>query len=111
MIAQLKHKTAVRAARRALHPEPVVQRLAETFSVLSDPTRIKIVTALADRELCVTDLAELLGVSESAASHQLRLLRNLRLVKSQREGKMIFYSLDDDHIELLIDQALEHVQE
>jgi len=85
--------------------------LAEIFKVLGDPTRLRICMFLAQTELCVCDLASILGVSESAVSHQLRILRGQRLVKYRREGKMAFYSLDDTHVESLIAQGLEHVEE
>ena len=85
--------------------------LAETFRTLGDPTRVRMLDALAQSELCVCDLATLIGLSESAVSHQLRLLRNLRVVKTRREGRMVFYSLDDRHIITLFRQALRHVQE
>jgi ArsR family transcriptional regulator, lead/cadmium/zinc/bismuth-responsive transcriptional repressor len=85
--------------------------LAATFKVLSDPTRLKIAITLSRSELCVHDIADETGISESAASHQLRVLRSLRLVKHRREGKQIFYSLDDEHIEKLIHVATEHITE
>jgi DNA-binding transcriptional ArsR family regulator len=85
--------------------------LAETFKVLGDPTRVRMLDALSRAELCVSDLARLLGSSESAVSHQLRLLRNLRLVRPRRSGRMVFYTLDDQHIVRLFAQGLEHVQE
>ncbi len=85
--------------------------LAEIFRVLGDPTRLRICMFLSQAELCVCDLAAILGVSESAVSHQLRVLRGQRLVKYRREGKMAFYSLDDDHVQALIAQGLEHVEE
>jgi DNA-binding transcriptional ArsR family regulator len=85
--------------------------LAETFRTLGDPTRVRMLDALSQRELCVCDLAARIGLSESAVSHQLRLLRNLRLVKPRREGRMVFYSLDDRHIITLFQQGLRHVQE
>jgi ArsR family transcriptional regulator, lead/cadmium/zinc/bismuth-responsive transcriptional repressor len=85
--------------------------LAETFRTLGDPTRVRMLDALSQRELCVCDLAALIGLSESAVSHQLRLLRNLRLVKSRRDGRMVFYALDDRHIITLFRQGLRHVQE
>jgi DNA-binding transcriptional ArsR family regulator len=85
--------------------------LAEIFRILGDPTRLKICMFLAQAELCVCDLASMLGISESAVSHQLRVLRSQRLVKYRREGKMAFYSLDDDHVQALINQGLEHVEE
>lgn len=83
--------------------------LAEIFKALGDSTRVKILHALSQEELCVCDLAEVLEMSQSAVSHQLRVLRNLRLVKHRKEGKMVFYSLDDDHIINLFSQGLAHI--
>ncbi|HEX5109489.1 MAG TPA: metalloregulator ArsR/SmtB family transcription factor [Vicinamibacterales bacterium] len=88
-----------------------VDGLTEIFRVLGDPTRVRILDALATAELCVGDLAHRLGVSESAVSHQLRLLRSTRIVRSRREGRMIFYALDDRHVLALFRQGLRHVQE
>lgn len=88
-----------------------MQRVAETFKVLGDPTRTKIIFALFTAELCVCDLASLLNTTSSAVSHQLRILRNMRLVKYRKEGKMVFYSLDDDHINNLFHECLRHVEE
>ena len=85
--------------------------LAETFRTLGDPTRVKILQALSVQELCVCDLAKLLGISESATSHQLRVLRSQKLVRFRKEGKMAFYSLDDAHIDVLMKEALRHVRE
>ncbi|MFY9500158.1 MAG: metalloregulator ArsR/SmtB family transcription factor, partial [bacterium] len=90
--------------------EQEINRLAETFKVLGDPTRIKILSALATEELCVCDLAAALELSVSAVSHQLRVLKGARLVKYRREGKNIFYSLDDEHVISLFRLALEHVR-
>ena len=102
----------VSAARRALLMAPrTVEALADTFRVLGDPTRVRILDALSRSELCVGDLASQLGVTESAVSHQLRLLRNIRIVRSRREGRMIFYALDDKHVLALFRQGLRHVQE
>jgi ArsR family transcriptional regulator len=88
-----------------------VSALTETFRLLGDATRVRILDALSRSELCVSDLARLLGLSESAVSHQLRLLRGVRLVRPRRSGRMVFYSLDDQHIVRLFEQGLEHVQE
>jgi len=85
--------------------------LAETFKVLGDVTRVRILDAISRTELNVGDIATLLGLSESAVSHQLRLLRGMRLVRPRRAGQMIFYTLDDQHIVRLFEQGLEHVQE
>jgi DNA-binding transcriptional ArsR family regulator len=89
----------------------IVTGLAEIFGVLADPTRLKICMFLSQAELCVCDLAAMLGISESAVSHQLRLLRSLRLVKFRKDGKMAFYTLDDSHVAALIRQGLDHAEE
>jgi len=88
-----------------------VSLLAETFRALGDATRVKILDALSHGELCVCDLAALVGLSQSAISHQLRVLRTLRLVRARREGRMVFYALDDDHIISLFREGLRHVEE
>lgn len=88
-----------------------VQSLADTFRVLGDPTRVRLLDALRDGELCVNDLATRIGLSESAVSHQLRLLRTMRLVRVRREGRLAFYAVDDHHILELLEQASTHVQE
>ena len=85
--------------------------LSETFKTLGDPTRLRIVLALAKEEFCVCDLSILINLSVSAISHQLRLLRNMKLVKFRKEGKMVYYSLDDSHIENIIREAQTHVRE
>ena len=101
----------VRALRSALVPADAVQGLADTFSALGDPTRVRILDALSHGELCVCDLAAVLRLSQSAVSHQLRLLRGLRLVRPRRDGRVVFYSLDDQHIMSIFKQTLQHVQE
>lgn len=88
-----------------------VEALAETFRILGDPTRLRIVDALAEGELCVCDIAEHVGMSESAVSHQLRLLRAQRIVRGRREGRCVYYTLDDQHILDLFQQGLRHVTE
>ena len=88
-----------------------VDDLTETFRVLGDPTRVRILDALAQAELCVGELARRLEVSESAVSHQLRLLRSRRIVRSRRDGRLIYYALDDRHVLALFRQGLRHVQE
>ncbi|MDG0812695.1 ArsR/SmtB family transcription factor [Cohnella rhizosphaerae] len=90
--------------------EPLIQDIAEWFKALSDPTRVKIISALMGRELCVHDLSELLEMGQSAVSHQLRYLRNLRMVKRRKAGKTVYYSLDDSHIEEIIRVTLEHLK-
>ncbi len=84
-------------------------RLAELFKALGDATRVRILSALSHAELCVWDLAASLGMSQSAISHQLRLLRSLRLVRRVKRGRMVYYSLDDDHISSLFKSGMEHV--
>ena len=101
----------VARARSAMLSETSATRLAETFAVLGDPTRVKMICALKTTELCVCDLATLLNLSQSAVSHQLRLLRTMRLVKYRREGRVVYYSLDDQHIENLFEDGLQHVAE
>ncbi len=88
-----------------------VQALADTFRILGDPTRVRIVDALAQGELCVCDIAEHVGMSESAVSHQLRLMRAQRIVRGRRAGRCVYYTLDDQHILDLFQQGLRHVTE
>lgn len=97
--------------RAGLLGDRSVSALAETFRALGDVTRVRILDAISRAELCVGDIAELLGLSESAVSHQLRLLRGMRLVRPRRAGQLIFYALDDHHIVELFEQGLNHVQE
>lgn len=93
-------------------PEQTVERLSRLFSALSDPTRLKILHALTvTEELCVCDLAALAELSVSAVSHQLRLLRDRDLVRARREGRMVFYSVADDHIAVLMGTGVEHADE
>ena len=101
----------MREVRGAIIPPALAGTLAETFRALGDPTRVRILDALSRAELCVCDIATLLSLTESAVSHQLRLLRSLRLVRSRRAGRMVFYALDDAHITRLLAQGLEHVEE
>ena len=105
------HEDRVASARKALHGAETTRDLSEIFKVLGDPTRLNIVIALAKEELCVCDIAALLTMTESAISHQLRQLKNLRLVRYRRKGKMTYYSLDDEHIDDLIRVAVRHVSE
>ena len=101
----------VHELRENLLEDQAVAALAQTFRVLGDATRVRILDAISRTELCVGDIAELLGLSESAVSHQLRLLRGMRLVRPRRAGQLIYYSLDDHHIVELFEQGLKHVQE
>ena len=104
------HKTSTPSKRAPLTDTSAVA-LAETFKVLGDPTRVRILDALSRSELCVHDLAGRVGMSESAVSHQLRLLRGQRVVRTRRDGRNIYYALDDQHIVGLFVQGLEHVEE
>ena len=97
--------------REDLPDDEVLYDLAELFRMFADSTRIKILYALFESELCVGDIAQLLNLSQSSVSHQLRLLKNSKLVKFRREGKAIFYSLDDDHVRSMIALGMEHVEE
>ncbi|MFQ5601747.1 MAG: ArsR/SmtB family transcription factor [bacterium] len=101
----------VRFVEKKIAANQDIFHLTETFKLLSDPTRLKILLALKEAELCCCDLATLLGVSRSAISHQLRLLKTMRLVKFRREGKIAYYSLDDTHINDLIEVAMAHSRE
>ncbi len=100
----------VRAVAPHLVDGLTATRMAELFEALGDPTRVRIVSALSQGELCVGDLAASLGMSQSAISHQLRLLRTLRLVKRVKRGRMVYYSLDDDHVDSLFRSGMEHVK-
>nr|MBC7245234.1 winged helix-turn-helix transcriptional regulator [Chloroflexota bacterium] len=100
----------VRRAQAQLVDEGTAAQLANFFQTLSDPTRVRIISALATGELCVYDLAATLGISQSAISHQLRILRQLRLVKRRKAGQLAYYTLDDEHISTLFQQGLDHVR-
>lgn len=101
----------VMRVRRSMRSAEAVALLADTFRLLGDPTRIRIAFALAQEELCVCDLANLLGVSQSAVSHSLRTLRQMRLVKNRRVGKIAYYMLDDEHISNLMAEGFRHVDD
>ena len=96
---------------KKIHQEEKLYDLAELFKVFGDTTRVKIISALFEAELCVCDIAELLTMSPSAISHQLRVLRQARLVKHRKEGKVVFYSLDDEHIKHIFNEGLTHILE
>lgn len=104
------HEDILKKVSSVLLPFDTILRLAEIFKVLGEPTRMRIIDALSHSELCVCDLADLLGMSSSAISHHLRVLRNTRLVKYRKDGKSVIYSLDDEHIVQLFQQGLEHVE-
>jgi DNA-binding transcriptional ArsR family regulator len=105
------HLDRVEQARSEAVSVRELNRLSSIYKVLGDPSRLKIVMALRNVEMCVCDLAAFLGLTESAVSHQLRRLKDLALVKSRREGQAIYYSLDDEHVAELLNMGLEHVTE
>jgi ArsR family transcriptional regulator len=104
------HEDQVLAAQAELVDGLTATYLAQTFQALSDPTRVRLISALTGSELCVCDLAAVLGLSQSAVSHQLRSLRDLRLVQARKEGREVFYSLDDEHIRQLFQFGLVHIK-
>ena len=105
------HEDVVKKVSAELPDEDVLNETAELLKVFGDSTRIRIIAALCRSEMCVCDIARLLGMTQSAISHQLRVLKQARLVSSRREGKTIFYSLCDDHVQTIYSFALEHVME
>jgi ArsR family transcriptional regulator len=105
------HKDIVNNVRQTLPEEEILYDLAELFKVFGDSTRIKILYVLLESEMCVCDIAELLNMTQSAISHQLRVLKQSSLVKFRREGKAIFYSLADDHVVTILNQGMDHVGE
>ncbi len=105
------HEDTVAQVQSTLPGNDTLFRLADLFKVFGDGTRIRILYVLFEAEVCVCDLARLLGMTQSAISHQLRLLKQARLVKSRRDGKTIFYALADDHVRTLLQQGMEHISE
>lgn len=105
------HQNTVEKVQKASIAEETLLELAGFFKVIGDPTRIKILTALFVSEMCVCDIAAALSMSQSAISHQLRVLKQAKLVKFRRDGKVVYYSLDDDHVEAILRQGLEHIKE
>lgn len=105
------HEDVVKKVLNDMPPDEKLYDLAELFKVFGDSTRIKILYALFESELCVCDIAQLLGITQTAVSHQLRVLKANKLVKARKDGKNVFYSLDDDHVCRIINQGMEHVEE
>ncbi len=105
------HENTVKSLVAEMPEEETLYDLAELFKVFGDSTRIKILYALFGSELCVGDIAQLLGMTQTAVSHQLRVLRSSKLVKGRKEGKTVFYALADDHVRTILDQGMEHVDE
>ena len=105
------HEDIVKKVQKEMPSEDTLYDLTELFRIFGDSTRVRILYVLFEAEMCVCDIAMLLGLTQSAVSHQLRALKNARLVKSRRDEKTVFYSLADDHVKTIIDQGLEHVSE
>lgn len=105
------HQDIVERVNEKMPDDGTLYELAELFKVFGDSTRIRILTVLHETEMCVCDIAQILSMTQSAISHQLRLLKQSKLVKNRREGKTVFYSLADAHVQTIIDQGMEHVME
>jgi len=105
------HDSAVKTVQEQMPTEELLNDLSELYKVFGDITRIRILYVLFELEVCVCDIAQLLNMSQSAISHQLRTLRKAKLVKSRREGKTVFYSLADNHVRTIIGQGIEHITE
>ncbi|CDZ24737.1 hypothetical protein CCDG5_1629 [[Clostridium] cellulosi] len=105
------HEDVVNDVRKHMPCEEELMDLADFFKVFGDSTRVSIICALFKAEMCVCDIAALLGMTKSAISHQLRVLKQSKLVKYRREGKVVYYSLDDDHVKNIFDQGLSHIEE
>lgn len=105
------HEDIIRAVNEKMPEEEILYDLSELFKIFADSTRIRILYVLFESEMCVCDIAQLLGMTQSAISHQLRSLKQAKLVKYRREGKTVFYSLSDGHVRTIINQGLEHISE
>jgi len=105
------HEDVVESVKGRMPPEDELLDLAELFKVFGDTTRIKILYVLFEAEMCVCDIAEILGMSQSAVSHQLRIIKQAKLIKNRRDGKTVYYSLADDHVRTIVGMAKEHLEE
>lgn len=105
------HEEIVEEVEREMPDDETIRALADFYKVFGDATRVRILCVLLKAEVCVCDLAELLGMTQSAISHQLRILKQMKLVKNRREGKTVYYSLADGHIQTIISQGMEHIAE
>ena len=105
------HEDIVNLVQKEMPDESTFFDLADLFSIFGDSTRVRILSALDIHEMCVCDIAALLGMTKSAISHQLRVLKQSKLIKYRRDGKVVYYSLDDDHVKNIFDQGLSHVEE
>jgi ArsR family transcriptional regulator len=104
------HEDLVHTAQPDLLDGLTATHMAQIFQALSDPTRVRLISSLLSTELCVCDIAAILGMTQSAVSHQLRVLRDQRLVKARKEGRVVYYTLDDEHIKDLMSRTLEHIK-
>lgn len=109
--SKVVHGEVIESVKEKLPKDEILYDLAEVFKVFGDSTRIKILCSLFESEMCVCDIGEMIGVSQSAVSHQLRVLKQARLVKFRREGKSVYYSLADDHVKHIFNEGLNHVLE
>ena len=105
------HEEIVSEVKSRMPDEDILADLSELFKIFGDSTRIRILYVLSEREMCVCDIAQLLNMTQSAISHQLRILKQSKLVKFKREGKTVIYSLADNHVHLILNQGLEHIEE
>lgn len=105
------HADTIHSVKESMPQEEILYDLAELFKVFGDTTRVKILCALFESEMCVCDISALLGMTQSAISHQLRVLKSAKLIKNRKEGKVVYYSLADDHVKHIFDQGLSHVME
>ena len=105
------HKDIIEKVKKSLTNEDLLIELSEFFKIFGDSTRIKIINALTNSEMCVCDIAYLLGMTQSSISHQLRILKQSKIVKYRKEGKVVYYSIDDKHIEEIFTKGVEHIEE
>jgi len=105
------HKDVIERVKKRMPKEEIVYDLADFFKILGDTTRMRILSALSEEEMCVYDIANLLKMTQSAISHQLRVLKQGRFVKHRKEGKIVYYSLEDDHIKHIVEQGMTHILE
>lgn len=105
------HEDVVKKVKKIMPEDDEIYDLAEFFKVFADSTRMKIIYALMENELCVCDLANIVNTTQSAISHQLKILRQSKLVKFRKEGKVVYYSLDDEHISQIVKKGREHIEE
>ncbi len=108
-IYEIQNLEAYTLAKSQMSKEEEIQKIAEFYKIMGDPTRLKLLNALDQSELCVSDLALIVGMSRSAVSHQLKYLKRAKLVKNRKDGKTVYYSLDDEHVHALIQVAFEHI--